>query len=403
MNKSSCGTALFIIGFFFIGFCRGACTINKHIQTRQKFSVLPLEYTGVLDFSDSRCGGEWKTHGMCCNRYTVLPHVELDKRSIMNAASKTIETLPNFKDVISTLFLKLKQLALASENSIFPGFTIQINFAKAFLENGTNLYNFEQFADIGQDTMVSKFKNLSDVCWSRLIQQRTSSICSVCSGRSQVYFNLTKGLAVKGACIQALASCTDYFGEAIRFVKMLYWLAQIGPVLHSHSIYVPVFDRMDMAAIQEYYKELVSDSLAFKLSTYGKMLTQNSTLAVQICDKFFNLAARPFIENFSSKFSFLTKIEVTLWWEANAPIQKSLESITSKMPAYNAKLASLLSAWKTSNQGEARWLQLNQFTSTLSILSSDVQFTDTVTTSASVCYPSQLNGKCAMNLTIVFP
>ena len=106
------------------------CVTNKYIQVRKQFPRLPLKTIDTPEFVKGFCGEEWTMFGTCCQHWDLLPHLENDRLSIMEAANKTILAMTYLKDVVPSLFLKMKQLALATDSPLYASWSPQIKFAQ---------------------------------------------------------------------------------------------------------------------------------------------------------------------------------------------------------------------------------------------------------------------------------
>lgn len=354
-----------------------SCFENSYIKERKAFKTLPLLTLTNPVIVKEKCGKEWATFGTCCQPYDLLPHLQADERDILTAATSTVNNLAYFHNLANDLLKTLKELALASESPSQPSWTPNIQFAKKFLEDPQNLYHLEAFSNIGSPEMINKFKAKSDNCWKKMIEKRYNSMCSACSGRSKVFFNSTRGLLSGQQCTEALNHCLPYLKEWIRFVQMLSWLMEISPQLEKHYVYVKVHDRVEKAVMDKYLQEIVMNDLASKVSHEGEHAAHSADVEVQICDKFFNLADRPFIEDFSRTLHFEHSTEtkkIELWWEASEPVKRSSATISQKMPELEKKLGKLLADWKTKNPNRARSLKLKESKGDNFKLHSDVQF-----------------------------
>lgn len=74
---------------------------------------------------------------------------------------------------------------------------------------------------IGQSDLVKNFEGDSITCWNYMKAVRGSALCSICSGRSEIFFKDDKALISMDTCLQAVNSCEGFFMTLIDLAHAL--------------------------------------------------------------------------------------------------------------------------------------------------------------------------------------
>lgn len=386
------------------------CFLNPYLKERASYPVTPLFFlqtkinTSEWGYENIRgkCGKEWDVYGLCCHPWEIESHLNVDQGRLLNTSQKFIQFYSKLNSSLSTVFVALKKLALASPHQWFPDWATNINFAKSFLSKGENLYNFESYSTYGNDVLTSVYKTEMQKCWSDMVALRRASICSTCSGRSSVFFKDGKGMVADSFCQRSIKSCLKSLTMTFDMIKMLKWLSDINAQLAPHSIRMGVEGWFNTDKVKLAYNEIISDQ--YHSSIESLATTQDRNLAIHVCDKYFNLAKMPFITKLSyDLYPENVNTQVRLDWSAQEPINQAITKITNEMSAYETSLAKILADYKATTG--LRMLQLDTSNS-LQIFSSDALFL-TASNSVSIvneCVSVTSNiGTNLMNLTLAFP
>lgn len=122
------------------------------------------------------CGAEWLQFGSCCDPYDLVTLVNFENSTIRHS-----------NNVIKDRVGKIRDGILADPS----------------IE--------DSIKDEARD-ITEGFAQRADECWDTIFQIRSSALCSMCSGRSQVFFN-DDGLILTASdtCRRAVDSCEDFF------------------------------------------------------------------------------------------------------------------------------------------------------------------------------------------------
>lgn len=98
------------------------------------------------------CRSEWNVHGSCCKASDLIRMNEFETEVINSNNKKLIEVVKLFRKLI-------------------------------LVRKG---FNHEE--KVKAKTIYVEFKVATEKCWSYMKKLRSSSFCSICSGRSEIYF-----------------------------------------------------------------------------------------------------------------------------------------------------------------------------------------------------------------------
>ena len=386
-----------------------SCFKNPYMKIREAYPNNKLIYlqtpfnTSTQPSLQGRCGKEWDTFGTCCDPWDLPSHVSYNEEFIFSSSMAIVKFYSTLAGVTNNLMTSLKKLALSSPVQWQPGINANIKFAQDFLNSGENLNYFDRYSNVATETAVNTFNTEMNKCWTDMKKLRVASICSTCSGRSEVYFKKDKGLLTDDVCKRSLNNCAKALQMTFEMIDMLVWLLKIHPELLSRAIQLKMESWFDKPKLLAAYNDITSGQFIKRLDDLIANRFADSALAVQFCEKFFDLAKLPFIYDLRyALFDNESDKSVNLWWASSEPIRLSDVKITSEMPAFEKKLASFLNNWKLSNPSpSSRTLQSEQ---SFQFFTSDVEFfpaTDSIFTSY-FAGPSD-EAALPMNMSMCFP
>lgn len=388
------------------------CYSNKHVEYRSQFSD-PLGFIETpRNTSDSdlvkgfkgKCGGEWDKYGLCCNPWSIESHITNIESQIIQSNEKIINFYVQLKGKMNKLFTDLKRLALSLPNKSIPGWKIGIDYANNFLRNGSNLYMFEQFANLASDADSLSYRSQMEKCWNYIKTLRIASICSICSGRSQQFFFKNRALVADDICKRSLDNCVVSLSMTTKCFRLLKWLIDSHRALDDIGVSIGVQGWCNHAKIYTAYDELVQDMIFQKLDAYAAN-PADATVANSICTRYFDLARQPFIYTLSTG---LFGIHSAMYLDKRAadPINAASSHIEASMATFEATLAEILAQWKNqASTRQARVLQITGFE--YLIFESDTEFlsaTDNIFTSViGIAGTIEYERLSPMNLSLTFP
>ena len=317
------------------------CPQNAYMRERMAFDT-PLQVLDQVSFnkSDKICAKEWHRHGTCCQSWNLQKHAADDELEIMAASKKLASLYGALKHHTKDFYENLMKLSLVHPKPLSRSFlkkwtnnykiNSRISAAKAFLEDAKNINALDlNFKKVKHGKNFKEvFQESSEKCWNTVSRLRSSSICSLCSGRAEGFFKREKGMSTVNYCTEALTSCYDVLKMTTRLVKILHWVFAKDKIFARTGITI-YNKRMKMVArefrkikklskrnkktaadnavksIKKYYEEFFGNGkgLADKIQQLSEKHTfNNPRINAAICDKFLNLAHKPFIIRFTETF-----------------------------------------------------------------------------------------------------
>ena len=142
-------------------------------------------------FTSSSCGDEWRLYGSCCDFETLKTAVLTDVQSIKEDTNKLVGTI----SAVIKVFGKLKKGPLDEKKN-------RAKLLQAALK-GKGFQILEQMS-------IQKISREANICWGEMAKTRSASVCTTCSGRSQVFFNNQKALVTQEVCSRVVDKCKPH-------------------------------------------------------------------------------------------------------------------------------------------------------------------------------------------------
>ena len=264
----------------------------------------------------------------------------------------------------------MKSLALLPQSTYNFTINIAIAGAKTFLDNPINLDYLDTFKNFASDG--PSFAASTRACWNKMAELRQSTICQICSGRSHKFFRYGKGIVEDTFCKESLDSCKNSLKSTFDMIKLFNWLVTVQPVLASFGVRIGseafVISKI---VVDDFDKGLRIDNLATLVTK--TVDTSDIKKDVEMCQRFLNLANKPYIIEFTEAISVRSdNSQISIDYVVSAAISSNSNIITANLQAFESNLESRLSAWRQL-QPASRQLSLTSTTAT-DPFQSDVQF-----------------------------
>ena len=297
------------------------------------------------------CAAELKVHGTCCKEGDLLAHGQRDRDQIMESARKLAQFYPYLKGYVSDIYSTLKKISVANlqnwQNSNNP-FETAIKFAKDFLSKVENLDKFERWSKVGDDDQ--KYSANADFCWDNITKQRQASLCYTCSGRSKLFFTKDgkKGVAEEKHCEQSISLCFDWIKTTINWIDMLNWLKSVESQFKSADINLGLSNGMHHDKIQDIYTKVFSDGSARDILRWTMINAKDDWHnAVEVCEKYTNLATVPFI--YDIRDAFYARPQPQYYFNAIGAIDYSDRNrLDQDVKTLESRIAITLAQWRSS-------------------------------------------------------
>lgn len=157
------------------------------MTTAVPFKVQIFE-TPMSPSNANSCGAEWTQHGSCCNEQDLARFIGLEERLI------------TLNDEFLTEAVTKASVA------------------------------------IGKGQEFSNFKLHSANCWNHIKQVRSSALCSICSGRSELFFSRHgKAWITLETCVAGVESCLSFFAELPKLDQAMNQFAILQPSVAKSS------------------------------------------------------------------------------------------------------------------------------------------------------------------------
>ena len=272
------------------------CLLSSACQTSTCMALNPftpeLASAGVLkvrilDMPDkmvdlNHCHGEWSNHGKCCDVNDLILASKLDGKLIDANAQDLMKIVGNAKWLLT---IKLEETYQKSKVKLNDETRKQIN-------------------DLVESAEFTKFNESTKTCWNFMKKQRSSALCSICSGDSSIYFDNGKILVDQQVCTQTTESCHAFF-ETLASMRNL--LASITPALLDaeyirvvkplHSLVHSLDEGMPPASLLEAFK-VYSQTLKDKTAAQDDLELLNAESLV--CSTILNILMTPYIMTMNS-------------------------------------------------------------------------------------------------------
>ena len=216
------------------------------------------------------CAAEWNTYGSCCNPLDL--------------------TLLNFYEnyTIFHFSKKMSQQAVA--------------FHKLVRDHKITVEGKDKYVH----SKLSRFQSSMITCWDHITEVRSSALCSICSGRSNIFFpkNLKdKSLLNENTCIKTLKECEDYLSIIQLMEKIAIKNADKYEKIAKKSITIEEKDTAQH--VSDEFNDFISSFAEFKpeglmrsFSAYEKVKSdcteETNIKAADLCQNFLNIRGLPF-------------------------------------------------------------------------------------------------------------
>ena len=161
----------------------------------------------------SKCSFEWGTYGTCCDHKVLKAWAENDLHKI----SKAIQTVVGFVSKYVEFFKELIQTSIQLDSSgLTFGNPNRQTFVQVIQEKSTN----EAIEKISNFDKSNSLKS----CWNHMATIRSNSICSLCSGRWNVFFTKTgekKTFISQDLCDSVVNHCKSSFKGLVEFIELV--------------------------------------------------------------------------------------------------------------------------------------------------------------------------------------
>ena len=219
------------------------------------------------------CGGMWAVKGTCCDLEKLLKHVSKNSE-VLTKAAKDLKL--NVIKISS--FQKPKHMTIieTSEYLLFLKKLIQVKQKASFLKS-------------------------IDKCAAYMIEARSSSFCSICSGDSYRYFLNGKAIISMETCSSMVSNCKDFIEDT---AEMLQSMESLASMLISASENIDPKNRAEtkyaLRIVQNNNHILEAQPVLMLLQGFQSDMSSESIDIIysHLCSSFYHLIQPTWIQQF---------------------------------------------------------------------------------------------------------
>lgn len=238
--------------------------------------------------TNSKCGEEWNEHGTCCDIETLVQYAKEDGANIQAAVKETHGLMTDINAHMAEIHNLVKEIKSS-------GTALKSRSAEALFQEVAGHLEVV-VAELPKYTTPEEFGH-DEKCWADVAKMRANSLCSTCSGRSQVFFALGKALINTKTCDSVLSSCGKAtFGVFKYLITLNHFLkpfdrldlpqqtSALGKAIHD-ALFTGVFqNRADLRKISE------------RLSVFLASAAQEKKEAsIYVCNRIVRLIKTPLV------------------------------------------------------------------------------------------------------------
>ena len=183
------------------------CMPKHKFMTDLDKAVPGIVFAAVTPYqNETTCGGLWKKFGTCCEVKKLEEYARSDRKNITDAINELVSIIKKLADE----YFIIKKLGSTFKKMTGGPIRDLIDFISS-----PQMAQFNQIMRIFKNPKV--FKQQLHQCYDYTWEIRSSSLCSMCLGVSEVFFKNNKALIFKNECTVILDKCKPVFNIAFNF------------------------------------------------------------------------------------------------------------------------------------------------------------------------------------------
>jgi hypothetical protein len=247
--------------------------------------------------STKSCAWEWGRFGTCCELESLKKYNIEDQKDISKAVNTTNKMLTKYATYMYGMLYASKyhftsEIKLKSKKSTLV--------AKAF--RNSRMWKLKSAVR----TILNKpiFERNSEQCWKEMSRIRANALCSVCSGRSSVFFSEDKILIHRNTCSRLLNSCAATFSTFVKFfVGMEEMTLRLREEIKSPkevSDFIHLLEKIERVtkSIRKHHIQVLILSY-LGLTTSRLLPLAKAAVASKLCSQLISIKEEPFIKQLS--------------------------------------------------------------------------------------------------------
>ena len=252
------------------------------------------------------CGNEWLSSGSCCGLESLKQFALTDQKKIAKSIELTISEFPKFlgyiKETIAIAEAYLKATPVSQQDQ---------SVRKAALDlTGTHMK--QAYSTLHNEIMLPTFSSSTNTCWKKVSLARSNSLCSVCSGNSEVYFYQDQGIVSYQLCTDLLQTCTPNLRQLIQIFTKIKEVFQVYGPNYSPRDFQGMAVKVKMGLVVAFLDDFQKDHFMKAIVDYlGSDPKDNLETTGNLCQKVVSLVKDDILEKVSSKYNEVEDIFVS--------------------------------------------------------------------------------------------
>lgn len=252
------------------------------VQERVTILKVPL-----INSSNKYCVPEWNTFGTCCDSSSLVAMQNTENIAIKTDSdylSQYVSTMTEFTGRMQAIFLS----SLA--NKYYP------EIAKLTSDQRRQVWNnvlgiYVRLVDESPSTLAT-------TCWTNTQKIRGSSLCSICSGRSNVFFNSNGKFNVDlNTCKASIDSCGNFY-KSVKSILII--LEELLPQIVKYGLSKLL--GTELTGLHTNLNLLMPpSSLITSISTYQS--SKSSSAATSVCSQILSVRKQTYIQLLQQELS----------------------------------------------------------------------------------------------------
>ena len=266
------------------GNCKGK---NPYLGILEAGQVQIFEQ--IQSGDDTKCGNEWAEFGTCCEIESLKQYAHNDEEEIKKSAAEVSQMLLELAKSIQDT------IKFSASNSGKP-------FTKLFLKTAIDFLNSnvikEKTQILTQIQKSTEIINSVQQCWDLMAKFRAHSLCSTCSGRSEIYFMEGQGVISSESCTAILDKCAMGFQAQVNTLDVVERILEVfGKIKEIFGRDASKISHL-IQTLEEFFRREREHQFRQKIIKYYSSLTARTPeLKAELCDSILRISKRTFIVN----------------------------------------------------------------------------------------------------------
>ena len=254
-------------------------------------------------FSSKKCSSEWTPNGSYCEEKSLVQFAKKDSQVILDSTNKLESQLKT----IAQIFKRSFELADLATGKKIHGNSYMAKYIKALSDESVR--KFRNLVSLLGNS-VETYKRI-DSCWADMSRLRSNSLCSICSGRSQVFFASERAIIEDETCHHLIDSCHRFFVVVVNLVTGIDTLIDCFRETKPQKRLSEEIELWDKITETIKKNEL---KISFSKFIEEKDLSKRQVIASGLCAKLVRIGSRSFVQDFSElleMYTFDLLVEIT--------------------------------------------------------------------------------------------